>query len=261
VLLPIKARVEALLGPIARADRIQSLWSGYGEILRVRLVSSESVIVKWVNPPTRRNDTGHNRKCRSYDVEEAFYRDYAALSGARVAKPLVVEPGLFILEDLDAAGFSGRRGRLEPCLAWLAAFHKPFLGTKPKGLWPIGTYWHLDTRREELAALDDPELHAMAPKLDARLNAAKYQTLVHGDAKPANFCWGSDAVAAVDFQYVGGGCGMKDVAYLLSGEAAESRYLDLYFEYLDEPAVEREWRDLYPVARADYLRFLAGWRR
>ena len=41
---------------------------------------------------------------------------------------------------------------------------------------------------------------------------------MHGDAKLANFLFTSDhsQVAGVDFQYVGGGCGMKDVAYLLS---------------------------------------------
>ena len=54
--------------------------------------------------------------------------------------------------------------------------------------------------------------------IDARLSRCRYQTLVHGDAKIANFCLPPEggSVAAVDFQYVGGGCGMKDVAYFLS---------------------------------------------
>lgn len=118
-----------------------------------------------------------------------------------------------VLEDLDASGYPGRRGDLspdqvEPCLRWLAAFHATFMGEEPAGLWPVGTYWHLKTRPDELAAVDDPELIRAAPALDHLLNQASHRTVVHGDAKVANFCWShsGDAVAAVDFQYVGGGC-------------------------------------------------------
>ena len=81
--------------------------------------------------------------------------------------------------------------------------------------------------------LDEPE----APELDRRLRAARFQTLVHGDAKPANFCFDArrGAVAAVDFQYVGGGCGMKDVAYLLSGEREDKA--DAWVEALSADVV------------------------
>ncbi|MEC7724282.1 MAG: phosphotransferase, partial [Planctomycetota bacterium] len=100
------------------------------------------------------------------------------------------------------------------------------------------------------------------------------RTLVHGDAKVANFCFGSDGVAAVDFQYVGGGCGVQDVAYLLSScldddacELHAERHLDTYFAALrarvaddvDGPALELAWRGLYPAAWADFHRFLVGW--
>jgi hypothetical protein len=64
---------------------------------------------------------------------------------------------------------------------------------------------------------------------------------------------------------------MKDVAYLLSEEPGEERWLDVYFGHLrraldarsetDFDALEREWRALYPIARADYHRFLAGWAK
>jgi Ser/Thr protein kinase RdoA (MazF antagonist) len=55
-----------------------------------------------------------------------------------------------------------------------------------------------------------------AAVIDQVLNNCSYQTIVHGDAKLANFCFSKEgAVSAVDFQYVGGGCGMKDVAYFL----------------------------------------------
>ena len=139
-------------------------------------------------------------------------------------------------------------------------------------MWPIGTYWHLATRTDELAAIRDPALRALAPVLDAQLTAARFQTLVHGDAKEANFCFSRDGrtVAAVDFQYVGRGCGIKDVAYLLHGHppAAIAAALDRYFAHLraalaadtDADALEAEWRALFPIAQHDLQRFLAGWR-
>ncbi|MEM8885891.1 MAG: oxidoreductase family protein, partial [Planctomycetota bacterium] len=191
---------------------------------------------------------------------------------------------LFVLEDLDASGFPGRHSRLSDeqtraCLSWLAYFHAEFLGTEPRGLWEVGTYWHLATRPEELRVMRDERLRAAAPLLDERLNSARYQTLVHGDAKVANFCFGRDAaqVAAVDFQYVGGGVGVKDLAYFLSSCLDENdclqeaeRWVGEYFRLLREAVVERrpetdvdelerEWRALYPVAWADFVRFLVGW--
>ena len=84
-------------------------------------------------------------------------------------------------------------------------------------------------------------------------------------------------MAGVDFQYVGGGCGMKDVAYFLSSCLAPSDlekwaapYLDGYFDALRACVgprltpealgeLEDEWRALYAFAWADFYRFLAGW--
>jgi len=284
---------------VRRGAHLQTLWSGYGELFKAELEGADHhhVVVKHVRPPTaHRHPRGwntslsHERKLRSYDVEMAWYRDFAARCevGCRVAGCLaaVQEDGewIFVLEDLDAAGFSERcfdlgPQRMQACLRWLAYFHATFLGVSPQGLWPVGTYWHLDTRPDELEAVQDVQLKAAAPAIDTRLNNATFQTLVHGDAKVANFCFsdrGSE-VAAVDFQYVGGGCGMKDVAYLLGsclrGKAYERRapgYVEDYFELLSaalaelQPQVPRakvieEWRALYPVACADFYRFLAGW--
>jgi hypothetical protein len=191
---------------------------------------------------------------------------------------------LLVLEDLDGAGFPGRfqSGGMEElrlCLRWLANFHASFLTSCPDGLWEVGTYWHLATRPDELAALEDVDLKNAAGAIDAKLNGAKFQTLVHGDAKLANFCFSEDGgeVAAVDFQYVGGGCGMKDVAYLVGScldeeesEAREEEILDIYFENLSGALQEKvsevqmdqliaEWRGLYHFAWADFHRFLKGW--
>jgi hypothetical protein len=266
---------EATGSAIVRSKHVQSLWGGYGELSRIELSSGESAILKDVRPPAHGDDArSHARKCRSYDVECAFYRDYASRTddACRVPRPIAVRATagrwLLLLEDLDAAGFPGRRsGRhardLGACIDWLAAFHARFVGERPVGLWESGTYWHLATRPDELARTSDRELREAAPLFDRALAGARFQTIVHGDAKPANFCFAPDGrVAAVDFQYVGGGCGMKDVAYLLHGSVdadEESALLDRYFAKLGHPSLEREWRPLHRVACADFVRFLAGW--
>lgn len=258
-----------------RGERIQSLWSGYGEIVRAHLEGGpvESVVVKHVTLSTNKGDIGHRRKVRSYEVEQVFYRSFSSRCDDACRVPRLffarTAPLVLVLEDLDAAGFVGRRRAdgLARCLSWLAHFHATFMGVEPRGLWKIGTYWHLATRPEELGRIDDDALRAAAPILDARLNACVHKTLVHGDAKLANFCFAKDGrVAAVDFQYVGGGCGMKDVAYLISGERDEARLLEHYFRELSPllktdvmSAVEAEWRALYPIACVDFYRFLAGW--
>ena len=279
------------------AEVIQELWSGYGKILRVRLdggSAGSSVVVKHVRVPNAarhprgwNSDASHRRKVRSYEVETAWYQRWSGRCGevCRLPEFLAFERDgdevLMVLEDLDAAGFPARLAsvnwrQIEICLAWLANFHAQFLGEAPEGLWESGTYWHLETRPDELDVLDDLELKTAAGAIDARLKNASYQTLVHGDAKLANFCFSEDGerVAAVDFQYVGGGCGMKDVAYFVGSclderacEEREADLLDRYFAALREAIRDRvdadalitEWRDLYPVAWTDFHRFLKGW--
>jgi len=280
-------------------ESIQSLWSGYGEIVRVRLLpQNETVVVKFVSPPSDRDhkygwssDVSHQRKLSSYQNELTWYRGAASICGSkcRVAKLLASETKdgqwLFVLEDLDASGFPVRRGRvnesqLNACLNWLASFHAQFVvefetPANPHGLWPIGTYWHLATRPDEFSSMRDGKLKNAAKAIDETLTRARFQTIVHGDAKLANFCFSqTDEVAAVDFQYVGGGCGMKDFAYFISScfgedecERREAEFLETYFGFLraalDDRTlaaeIEAEWRDLYPFAWADFYRFLAGW--
>ncbi|MEL6183205.1 MAG: phosphotransferase [Myxococcota bacterium] len=283
---------------LIRGPRLQSLWSGYGELFRAQLVGGtrERVVIKRVQPPTDRahprgwsTSLGHERKLRSYDVELSFYRDWAPRLGAdaRVAECLAAarddDGWWFVLEDLDASGYHLRRTEASPeevraCLRWLARFHARFMGDPPGSLWRVGTYWHLATRSEELAATRDPALREAAPHLDERLSDCRFPTVVHGDAKLANFCFTPEAqVAGVDFQYAGGGTGMKDVAYFLSSlrdveaaEAEDAGHLETYFLALrealqarsapvDVEAVEQEGRALYPLAWADFFRFLAGW--
>jgi hypothetical protein len=275
---------------VRQRERIQSLWSGYGELIRVDVVDgpAQTAVVKWARPPMRAAGTSMLRKLRSYDVETAFYRQLAPRcdDSCRVAALLAARGGrdkgewTLVLEDLDACGFDRRAdevdaAQLDAGLAWLASFHARFMGERPAGIWETGTYWHLETRRDELANIADRKLREAAPHLAAQLASARFQTLLHGDAKDANFCFSRDArVAAVDFQYTGPGAGIIDVAYFLYGRSDEpadgidSARVDRYFAHLrralhgvDADAVEAEWRALYPVARADFRRFLAGWRR
>ncbi|MDX8389979.1 MAG: oxidoreductase family protein [Mariprofundaceae bacterium] len=282
-----------------RGEVIQSLWSGYGEIVRMHLQGGnvQSVVLKHVVFPSQvnhprgwHNDVSHQRKVRSYEVEMSWYHDWASRCDDSCRLPLCLasetigEEHLMVLEDLDAAGYSVRKSWLDKddvclCLKWLANFHAIFLGEEPKNLWPTGTYWHLATRPDELAVIEDDGLRNAAPVMDSILSHAKFKTLVHGDAKVANFCFSDDgkSVAAVDFQYVGGGCGMKDVAYFLGSclndqqqQQWDVELLDIYFLALkqalqhvdkgvDVDALETEWRALFPVAQADFYRFLVGW--
>lgn len=283
---------------IARTSVLQPLWKGYGEIIRVELAGShyESVVAKHVFFPKNvcpqkhgHNDISHARKIQSYRVETAWYERWNSICDHTCRTPAciaVVKQGdevVMVLEDLDAAGYARRCSRpswpeIAAGLTWLAGFHAAFMGCVPEGLWSTGTYWHLDTRPHELKTMDDAALRAAAGPIDRMLKKT-IQTFVHGDAKIENFCFASEGtlVAAVDFQYTGGGCGMKDVAYFVTSslpdascEKLENELLTIYFDALRENMnrrnssilftdVEAAWRPLYRVARADFHRFYKGW--
>jgi hypothetical protein len=283
---------------VEEIEVIQSLWSGYGKISRYKLSDSihNTVVVKNIllnqlneHPRGWNTDNSHNRKVKSYEVETYWYENWNQLSNEHCRTPNFI--GSFsegvdqwiVLEDLKA-NFPIQKlalaySEVKVCLKWLANFHATFLNQKPKGLWKIGTYWHLETRPDEFEKIENQELKSKARLIDDLLNNCKYQTIVHGDAKLANFCFSENGeqLAAVDFQYIGGGCGMKDVAYFLGSclsssecELYEKELLDFYFSEL-QISIERtrieidmndlikEWRQMYPVACTDFTRFLLGW--
>ena len=170
------------------------------------------------------------------------------LTDLRVTHPLRFSRGSF---DEAVAG-----------LELLASIHAAFYETPlPEGLWPEGSYWRLDTRLDELAQTDDPRVVRSARGIDLRLRGiirredgqeerrVARRTLVHGDPKGDNLLLsepgsiyssassgssssgaGSPGVtpvitaAAYDFQYCGGGLGVRDVAYFLCS-AVDSRTL------------------------------------
>ena len=284
---------------LKRLGVVQTLWSGYGSIVRIALEGSKfsSVIVKHVQPENGKHprgwntDLSHRRKLKSYEVETNWYRDQSngeINQYARIPKCFGVKNSglecLIVMEDLDASGYGERRSsvnleEMHLCVRWLARFHTYNMGRSSDGLWETGTYWHLETRPDELDQLEDPELKAIAPAIDEKLKRSTFKTLVHGDAKLANFCFSQEGsgVAAVDFQYVGGGCGMKDLAYFVGScfrnqeaEEKEEEILDFYFQELSKAIVslgssksaadiEEDWRPLYKVAWADFHRFMKGW--
>lgn len=284
---------------ISAVNALQTLWSGYGEIVRYTLngYSQPSVVLKHIRPGTHTShprgwDTNQSnqRKIRSYQVESHWYQHYAFTTHRHCRVPSCLGLSLcndneilLLLEDLDTQ-YPRRRESLTVaeatvCLDWLAHFHATFINSSAEGLWPIGTYWHLATRPDEFQAMAAGDIKQAADTIDLKLNQCHFQTLVHGDAKVANFCFdeGMSAVAAVDFQYVGRGCGIRDVAYFLGSclsgdtiEANEKYLLDHYFSTLtlalservsstDIDNIEQEWRDLYAIAWTDFYRFLLGW--
>ncbi|MGB0646566.1 MAG: inositol monophosphatase family protein [Bradymonadia bacterium] len=293
-----KARILSITGgsSIEREELIQPLWNDYGRLSRVFIAGStrSSIIVKQIRVPKHAShprgfatSLSHQRKLRSYEVESAWYRNQNQQVNERCATPRCLdvfvdgEERFLLLEDLDVSGYPRRMvsvsmGEVQTVLRWLANFHAVFLHDTGEDLWSKGTYWHLETRPDELEVIRGTRLHRFASLIDARLNASAFQTLVHGDAKLANFCFSTDGrrVAAVDFQYVGRGCGIKDVVYFLGScldpltlETREDELLATYFEELkkrvdqnvDGEALEKEWRALYSFGWADFERFMRGW--
>ena len=242
------------------------------------------------HPRGWQTDLSHQRKARSYEIETHWYQRWADACNQACRVPRCYGLSAFegerfiLLEDLDGSGFPKRVeeptiDEVKACLNWLARFHSKFLKCSPGKLWARGTYWHLETRPDEWRAMPEGPLKQHADWVDGELAACPWQTLVHGDAKLENFCFSVDSssVAAVDFQYVGGGCGVQDVAYLFSSCFSESDcethaqvLLDYYFMQLtdclrkilsesDITQLIAQWRALYPVAWADFYRFLQGW--
>lgn len=299
--MSIQNKIKEIIGAseVTEVEMIQALWSGYGSIKRyaVKGLAYDAIIVKHVelssqkaHPRGWNTNLSHLRKVKSYEVETCWYHHYSQLCDESMKIPKCIEfeeidgDVLIIMEDLDSIGYPERFHQvswteIDSCLNWLANFHGRFLNTPPKGLWAIGTYWHLDTRPDEWDALTDVPLKEMASKIDLKLNQAKYKTIVHGDAKLANFCFSKEGskVAAVDFQYIGGGIGMKDLIYFIGSclseeecEKYEQKILNTYFTYLkaaiiryqpnlDYNEVIEEWTHLFDVAWTDFHRFLKGW--
>ncbi|MGV2990405.1 phosphotransferase [Vibrio sp. E150_011] len=297
-------KILTLLGKGSSIDDmqvIQELWGGYGQLLRLTLTGHKqrnSIIAKYIQLPELdklahprgwNTPLSHQRKLMSYQVEFHWYANYvkrmptgwvpACLSSFKEGSHY-----LLVLQDLRDIGRArvvtqATQSEIMSVLNWLAQFHAFWLGEQPDGLWDQGAYWHLSTRPDELLSMTNTRYQRAARTLDKLLEECPYKTIIHGDAKLANFCFEEegDAVSGVDFQYVGAGVGVKDVVLLLTSVLDFNKsdidlapYLSHYFSSLKhalevyQPTVEsREvcemWSRIFDLAWADFQRFLLGW--
>lgn len=166
----------------------------------------KTLILKAIHPPSSEDDPSesHLRKLLSYKVERWFYYHLAPRllsSKAKVAQAyrtklqlasgnLDEDDGNLLLEDLTtdypipAHGSLGKEGTF--CvLDWLAGYHGTFFaiqrheklelvpppnefrqGDRVKGVWQRGTYFYLETRRDELSYVDEDEYSWLMPWIE-----------------------------------------------------------------------------------------------
>lgn len=212
----------------------------------------------------------------------------------------------------DVSGGIGRReDLLRPPLEHLARHGDAVVrsddGTEGSAsVWLNGGYTYLATRRKEYAGLSEDEdsewsaalchpveaagessiaelvARVLAPKGDSA-TAGQYQTLIHGDVKSENLFTNKagDRVAFFDFQYVGLGLGVCDLAKLftcsvpramLGGrrgyqkqpmDAGEEKMLSHYLDRLRCVSGKDYVWDIFirhwETALVDWLRFQASW--
>ncbi|CAG8974992.1 hypothetical protein HYALB_00011176 [Hymenoscyphus albidus] len=174
------------------------------------------------------------------------------------------------------------------------------------GVWLNGGYTYLATRRSEYAFLMEEEdsewsqalclatdgeklslaervAVALAPRVDGQGSLSNYVTLIHGDVKSENLFTtrSGDQVAFYDFQYVGLGLGVCDLAKLFTcsvplrmlGDSAipdklpmqngEKVLLERYQKQIEASSGKKyPWDVLvkhWESALVDWLRFQASW--
>jgi hypothetical protein len=174
-------------------------------------------------------------------------------------------------------------------------------------VWLHGGYSYLATRRAEYASLAEDEdsewseslcipstgqslstaekvAKLLAPQPDGMGVMARYETLIHGDVKSENLftTMSGEEVAFYDFQYVGLGLGVCDLAKLftcsiplkmlhedmdipeeLAMQQGEKELLQRYQETIEQTSGDKYPWDIlvkhWETALVDWLRFQASW--
>ena len=281
---------------IEMGDTLTSLWSGCGSIVECML-DAEPCVIKAIkiprhinHPKIKQSEFALKRKQQSYKVEYNFYRLYSAYlptSAKSITCINAINDGddyALVFKNFTQYGFAQASSQhIKAILNWLAFFHAFNLNKPAKGLWQQGNYWHLSTRPDEFNKLkqsadEKSDIKNAAHKIDKKLQSSHYKTLIHGDAKLANFAANEQSeILAYDFQYVGAGVGICDVMYFMTSCLSDEQlhtcadeYLRYYFSQLKnallvyQPQINADdviakWHALWPLAWADFYRFLAGW--
>ncbi len=272
-----------------------SLWSGCGHI-QSGFYNSKPVVVKLSEIPENINhkvilqsNFAKQRKEKSYLNEIGFYNNPVwkmafgnLIPHCYFAKRLDAL-NVLILEDFNSKDFQNidnyKPEHIYAVVKWLAEFHAQGLSLINSASLPMGGYWHLETRPDEYKQMELIELKNHAHYFADSLYEAKYQTLIHGDSKLANYAFDiNHKVLGYDFQYVGSGIGLQDVMLFMTSvfdgkdcAKYEELILNLYFESLSKALssnmnikeyelLELEWRTLWPIVWSDFYRFLNGWK-
>ncbi|BBN83393.1 phosphotransferase [Pseudoalteromonas sp. A25] len=275
-------------------DKHSVLWSGCGEVRKMRL-DGQHAVVKYSQVPKQlahrhieQSDFALSRKLNSYAIELKFYQDHSKcfIERCRVPKLLFAteqnKSTCLVLEDFTAYGYASPSDVSQKVhyavLGWLARFHSFTLNNSGIG-WHQGGYWHLATRPDEWQRMQHHALKTHAQDINDLIEQCPYRCVIHGDAKLANFALNSEFdVIGYDFQYVGAGVGVQDVMLYLTSVCDSSslhesgeHLLAYYFLQLSQELrktlseeqtldVVNYWQALWPVVWADFHRFLTGWK-
>jgi len=272
------------------------LWAGMGFIYEITIKKKGDfhIIVKHIVPPPKQSRSfGDKRKAKSYEVEANFYRNVAPMlieeHKLSIPVPYHIENDsdnsiTICMSRLNGSpGYLSDDSQIHSVLLWLATFHAATWGekadyyVKEKGLQPIGSYWHLDTRPSEHDAMPRGgcwrgRLKLAARAIDERLKRDPFQSIIHGDMKEANIMFSKDDVGMAgiyDFQYCGKAPATVDLAYFFC-VAVGSADVDSYLEFYHKELVGRldtnsthpslvQLRESLLIAFCDFQRFMCGW--
>lgn len=272
------------------------LWGGCGSIVQSRL-DNKPCVIKAIkipdhinHPRIKQSEFAVKRKQHSYSVEYTFYTFYSQYLPKHAQSIECIrainknDEYALVFKDFTQYGFTqARLQHIKAILKWLAHFHAFNLSKSTDGLWQQGNYWHLSTRPDEFNKLKDnlakkSDIKNAAHKIDEQLQSCVYKTLIHGDAKLANFAANEKGeIRGYDFQYIGAGCGIIDVMYFMTSCLSDAQlhkcadiYITYYFDNLKSAIttyhplapvgkIADDWLALWPAAWADFYRFLAGW--